>query len=227
MRIEEIEAGKQVSIEVIKDGNKMEFRTEVRKTVDGCILTDIIMYNGHALKFDAGGIRLNVTYTDEGGGRFYLWENCVVRNIVSNGARYHMIVSQLDVKATNRREYYRVYVGLPGKARMGNTQELYDVMVKDLSQHGFGLVSDKDIEYARNPLAILFVDDEMLKLNIEGLIVRKNEIDEKHILYGCRFDKENGIVQKYINEKQREDLRRARAGERQAEKKKEKNEKRG
>ncbi len=209
MRIEEIEAGSQVTIEVCRGNHKMEFKTEVVRTIEGCVLTNIVTHNDHVLKFDTNQVKVNLISVSESEGKLYVWENCIVRNIVSGGHKYHMIASQLDVKATNRREYFRVYAGLPGRARFGNNQEVYEVVVKDVSQKGFAIIYHKEIEYDKNPLVVLLVNESELSINIMGRIVRSEEIDDKHYLYGCRFEEDNPAIQKYVLDKQREELKRA------------------
>lgn len=209
MRIEEIEAGSQVTIEVCRGNHKMEFKTEVVRTIEGCVLTNIVTHNDHVLKFDTNQVKVNLISVSESEGKLYVWENCIVRNIVSGGHKYHMIASQLDVKATNRREYFRVYAGLPGRARFGNNQEVYEVVVKDVSQKGFAIIYHKAIEYDKNPLVVLLVNESELSINIMGRIVRSEEIDDKHYLYGCRFEEDNPAIQKFVLDKQREDLKRA------------------
>lgn len=210
MRIEEIEIGSQVTLEVCRGDHKMEFKTEVIRTIQGCVLTDTVTHNNHVLKFDTQQVKVNLISIDEGGNRLYIWENCVVRNIVNGGRKYHMIASPLDVKATNRREYFRVYAGLPGKARLGNKQEVYDVVVKDVSQKGFALIYHQEIEYDKNPLVVLLVNEESLSVNIMGRIVRREEIDDNHYLYGCRFEEDNPAIQKFVSDRQREELKRTR-----------------
>lgn len=213
MRIEEIEIGSQVTIEVCRGDNRMSFKTEVMRTIEGCVLTDTVEHSGHVLKFDTHQVKINLIHVGEGEGKLYIWENCIIRNIMNGGRKYHMIASPLDVKATNRREYFRVYAGLPGKARFGNKQEVYDVVVKDVSQKGFALIYHQEIEYDKNPLVVLLVNEESLSINIMGRIVRREEIDDKHYLYGCRFEEENPAIQKFVNERQREELKRTRGNE--------------
>lgn len=210
MRIEEIEIGSQVTLEVCRGSHKIEFKTEVVRTIDGCALTETVTHNEHVIKFDTQHVKVNLVAVDAAAGKLYIWENCVIRNIVNGGHKYHMIASPLDVKATNRREYYRVYAGLPGKARLGNRQEVYDVVVKDISQKGFAVIYHKNIEYDKNPLIILLVNEEALSINVMGRIVRSEEIDDKHFLYGCRFEEDNPKIRKFVNDKQREELKRTR-----------------
>lgn len=210
MRIEEIEIGSQVTLEVCQGSHKIEFKTEVVRTIDGCVLTDTVTHNNHVLKFDTQQVKVNLISVDEDAGKLYIWENCVVRNIINGGHKYHMIASPLDVKATNRREFFRVYAGLPGKARLGNKQEVYDVVVKDISQKGFAIIYHQSIEYDKNPLVVLLVNEEALSINIMGRIVRSEEIDDKHFLYGCRFEEDNPMIRKFVSDRQREELKRTR-----------------
>ena len=209
MRIEEIEVGSLVTIEVCREGHKMEFKTEVRRTIEGCVLTDTVSHNNHILKFDASKIKVNLMLIVEGEGKLYIWENCIIRNIVNGGHKYHMIASPLDVRATNRREYFRVYAGLPGRARFGNDQEVLEVVVKDVSQKGFALIYHKEVKFDKNPLVVLLVNESALSINIMGRVVRMEALDDKHYLYGCRFEEENPAIQRFVADKQREEIRRS------------------
>ena len=80
----------------------------------------------------------------------------------------------------------------------------FSVLVRDISETGFGFVSKEEYEVGRTiRLAISLTDRKTLVLS--ATIVRRDYNEEKNTYnYGCKFVEPNSYLSSYLMAKQRE-----------------------
>ena len=105
----------------------------------------------------------------------------------------------------NRRESFRLFLGLGAVVQIGSNKKAVNVILKDISENGFSFVEIEDIDAENLPVRLVF-NDMKTGISLIGNIVRKVTVGEKKIIYGCTLTSCNIDVARYINEKQRQFL---------------------
>ena len=141
----------------------------------------------------------------------YEWKNVIpfMANLKS-GERYLLLICEEKGKPVNRREHFRIWLGIEGTLRVGVSQSTMPVIIKDLSARGMGLVVQKEKDPIKNGslVHVHFYDEDMeMDYKIGGIVVRREEIDEHRMLLGCRFSTEHDSISSYIQRKERLNLR--------------------
>ena len=131
----------------------------------------------------------------------------VIKNITLKDIGICSVVfSPFDAKAINRRESFRVWLGYRAVANIHASRLSDNVIVKDLSTNGIGLVSKTDSNLKEgNTIHVIFKDETKdKKFNLTAQVVRINKIDEQKQIVGCKFPNTNGEIGKYVGQKQLE-----------------------
>lgn len=141
----------------------------------------------------------------------YEWKNVIpyMANLKS-GERYLLLICAEKGKPVNRREHFRIWLGMEGTLKVGVSKNTMPVIIKDLSASGMGLVVQKDKELIKNGslVHVYFYDEDFeLDYKIGGIVVRREEIDENRMLIGCRFTTEHASISTYIQRKERLNLK--------------------
>lgn len=207
MKIEELRAGADIILHVDIGGRKGDFPSLVIESVENGIIAEPVRINNKVLGFAVDNIKLSMTYiTGETAPIFWRVVSC--DTILRDGKTVYLIKSSIEGFEQNRREAFRVYVGVDGVAQVGINTKALDVIVKDISETGFSFVTEMELEKAINmPIRLVFRDAEMeMEFSLMGVVVRKVVIDEKKILYGCKISVDNPRLSTYINKKQRQQM---------------------
>lgn len=177
-----------------------------------CTVVEPIVVDGKVVSLSqaAGIVYFLHAYLQEE-EQLYEWKNVVpYMATLRNGDKYLVLICNEKGKAVNRREHFRIWLGLDGKVRFGISKDAIEIIVKDISSSGVGLIVPRDhAEVKIGSLANIYFYDKELEseFQVSSIIVRKEEIDENRILLGCRFSGENPSVSKYIQRKERLNLK--------------------
>ena len=163
------------------------------------------VYEGAVLDFDSANVTISmIAYEEEKSP--YMWQIVHITKEIRDNTAYHVISSNLSGVKINRRENFRLFLGLDATATLMGGKP-FSVIVKDISSSGFAVLVDMNnpISVHKNDIMQLeFVDksfEEDFVLN--GRVVRMDKTD-KYLLYGCRLLAENPTIDKYIANKQLE-----------------------
>ena len=153
----------------------------------------------------------NVTYVKE--EKPYIWDDIKIARISLPDYGYiNILISESNVKSHNRRDNYRLWIGIDGDITVVKTSLKYNVTVKDISSTGVGLITDIESECnIGDNIQIRYDDtyfDSKEKSNttkhftINAIIVRQVLVDAKHKIVGCEICKSSSELTKYIYTKQ-------------------------
>ena len=205
MRLNEVQAGDNIIIQVNINGQFADFPSIVTKLQGNGILAEAVRVSGKVVGFSGENIHLDLCYIRQDKPPI-IWKNVKCTTVLSNNRTLYNIVAFAEGYESNRREAFRLFVGASGVAQLGINRKALEVIVKDVSENGFSFVSTEDMENVINmPVRLVFKDMDK-SYSLMGLVVRKVVIDEKKILYGCKLSVENPEIVKYINYKQRQQM---------------------
>lgn len=205
MEIYELTTAHKMSITIANARTNISLNSNIVFVEDNKLYVEPFVYEGAVLNFDSANVTISmIAYEEEKSP--YLWQVVHIAKEVRDNTPYHVISSNLSGVKINRRENFRLFLGIEGTATLMGGKP-FDVLVKDISSSGFAVLVDmnKPINVHKNDIMQLeFVDvtfNEDFILN--GRVVRMDKTD-KYLLYGCRMVTENPVIDKYIANKQLE-----------------------
>lgn len=205
MEIYELTTAHKMSITIANARTNISLNSNIVFVEDNKLYVEPFVYEGAVLNFDSANVTISmIAYEEERSP--YLWQVVHIAKEVRDNTTYHVISSNLSGVKINRRENFRLFLGIEGTATLMGGKP-FDVLVKDISSSGFAVLVDmnKPINVHKNDIMQLeFVDatfNEDFVLN--GRVVRMDKTD-KYLLYGCRMVTENPVIDKYIANKQLE-----------------------
>lgn len=234
MLISEIPPNTEITILVHKGLNNITFTTksaeitneEELKIIDKLrktyvnkffVVADIIKEHDNVVGFPVGNIQYVLDCTVD--SKPYLFDGIQINAIkLPNGSEYHIIFNDKNMAPYNRRQEFRVWLGLDGIAQLGLNKAARNVIIKDISLSGIGFVTGIEYECKIGDSSRISFSDKQtdhntgevreLRFTINARIVRIKEVDEKTKVVGCVITNCNSRsnLQKYIAQKQRERL---------------------
>ena len=143
----------------------------------------------------------------------YAWSEVKIILASFKKETYYLIMSNQNAKETNRRAGYRQWVGHDGSLKLGLEPGSRDVVIKDISTGGIGLVVDGDVAPKIGETVHITYTDKVQTSNgipkefnfsLKAVVARKDDTIPNRTIIGCMFVKPNETVGKYINMKQTE-----------------------
>ncbi len=206
MEIREITTAYKMSITISNQNSNMILNSDIVFIRDGKLYVKPFEYNGVVLNFDSANVNVSmIAYQEEKAP--YLWKVVRIGREVLDGIAYHVITSELNGVRINRRENFRVFLGIDGTATVLSNGAKISAMVKDISENGFAILVDtsSEVKINKNELVLAEFYDRGLdqQFALTGRVMRA-EVLERAILYGCRLTKPEPAVQRYIANKQLE-----------------------
>lgn len=203
MRLSDLQDGDNIIIHVNINGQFADFPSVVKKKLQGEeILAEAVRIGGKVVGFLSENVHLDLYYIRQDRPPI-VWKNVKCKTVLFDNKTFYNITAFAEGYESNRRNAFRMFIGLSGVAQLGLNRKALSVIVKDVSESGFSFVSSEDIEDVINlPVRLVFEDIDR-NYSLMGLVVRKVVIGEKKILYGCKLSVENLELVKYINYKQR------------------------
>lgn len=136
----------------------------------------------------------------------YAWHSVSLPLVKIKGNTYYRVALVGEARPYNRRGSFRVYVGETMNITVFQSSgpQPFNVLVRDISESGFGFVSKEEYEISRTiRLSIPLTDRKTLVLS--ATIVRRDFNEEKGTYnYGCKFVEPNSYLSSYLMTKQRE-----------------------
>lgn len=204
MEIREITPTFKMSITISNQQSSMTLNSDIAFVNGDKLYVTPFEHNGVILNFNSNAVLISmIAYQEE--KTPFLWKVVHISREIIDGVHYHVITSEVAGVKINRRENFRVFIGIDGKATILGKEVPFDVMVKDVSESGFAILVDVTSEVKINKNEALMVDfyDAILdeRFTLTGRVVRA-EMTERYVLYGCRLLKDNDMMRRYIANKQ-------------------------
>ncbi len=171
-----------------------------------------IVHGNLVVNFDIGNVKNSVVYVGED-GKPLIWEGCVVKNMVYQNKKYHILYSDKEGKKLNRRESYRQFIGTRGILQIDNTHETKEVIIKDISLSGIALVLDDSTQLTDIGNFHLNYEDRDCKINVQlaGRLIRQEDADGKRRIFGGVINRSNVDLSGYITTKQKLEISKKRS----------------
>lgn len=202
MEKSELEKGQDIELIISWNGQTLSYKTTIFDFYNEWILIPAITARGKIIGFPEE-CNVDFIYTKEKG--LFRWQNVSLAPVRVGKKILHRII--LDGVGTpyNRRNAFRLFLGeqmgLYYSTEVGRNSTY--VLVKDISETGFGFFSKEDFDM-KHLVSIRLVDGTMA-LNLSGVIVRKQKIEGKDMyFYGCQLTHKYNILGQYIVMKQRQ-----------------------
>lgn len=201
----------------ITDPEEMKIIEKLRKTYINkfFVVANVIKEDGSIVGFPVGNIQYILDCTVD--SKPYLFNGIQINAIkLPTGSEYHIIFSDKNMAPYNRRQEFRLWLGVDGIAQLGLNKAAREVIIKDISMGGIGFVTGLDYECNVGDTAhISFSDKQVdrntrevkeLRFSINAKVMRIVEVDTKTKVIGCKITSCNNRagLEKYIAQKQRE-----------------------
>ena len=176
MLIKEVPKDAELTIEVSVAARKLEFKSQCIDTGMNYLYARPIIIDGKRVSFEASvTLSVSLVYIRED-------KNPGISTVTENGKSMYKITSSMEGYEMNRRQAYRLFLGLGAVAQIGINKKAVNVIIKDISENGFSFVGNEDIEVNKSPVRLVFKDmDDTISLM--GIVVRKVKAGEKKIIY--------------------------------------------
>ena len=208
----DIKPGQSVQIVASRGVRTMEFSTNVIEVDGKNVKIEPIYQDDKLVGFDnTTNVVLSMYVVSEEDSRVYVYMGVTIKSYrVSDGTVYQVVECRFEEgRVTNRRGAHRVWIGVIGSVMMGDSKHEHRVTIKDISATGIAFVCDDKTEVTMGmPLTLSFTDEENNKsFRLMATVVRSEDSEYQRIVYGCKFKEESNIISKYVNDKQRQNLK--------------------
>lgn len=233
MFINELEVGTELIVEVSDSKSNFNFTTNVIEITNEqdkayldmlieklkhapCVFVEKITYEDKIVNFDGAGFGCKATTTFE--DRPYVWQSVKIPKIsLPSGDSIHLLIAIDNVEPLNQRAEYRCFLGIDGFMRIGESKAIKNVLVRDVSISGIGVIADIGVNI--NPgdtVNISWYDGQYSTIKkeivdtlykIDAHVVRVVKMNNNRCIIGCVTDKKTSVVERYIATKQRERLK--------------------
>jgi len=197
--LRDIEEGQEITIacKLPSQENEIEFKATVTQTASQYIMLDIPKVEGKRLSFK--GVQTSILTEKDGGA--YVFTPC---NIVYYKDVYVAQCAK-EARKINRRKSFRVGISIMGSMIRGGDSPV-NVYVRDVSASGFSITTERQLSIGEE-ITVRY-SDMGIKLSLTGNIVRmvENQEEGKNV-YGCKLLRESEGIAQYVQQKQRDILR--------------------
>lgn len=222
MYISEIAANTDIKISVTIGTEKLEFTTKAVYIEDKGLdkvrshfvsaVAEPVRVDDKLVALRMGvGIVYSVQAFNAQEEKMYEWINVKPQMItLKDGRKFLLLVCKDNMKPLNRRRSFRLWLGADGVATLGLDKKPLDIVVKDISSGGIAFIAkDFGQKLLPNTLAHVsfFDEDTETNFNINAIILRTEELAESRVLFACKLSMESLVVNKFIKEKERINLR--------------------
>ena len=195
--LKDIAEGQEVTLscKLPAQDNEIEFKATVMQTSMQYIMLDIPRVDDKRLSFK--GVMTSLITERDGGA--YVFSPC---NIVFYQGNY---IAQCikEGRKINRRKNFRVGVSIMGSLIRGGDSPV-NVYVRDVSASGFSITTERILEIGEE-ITVRYTDMG-IKLSLTGNVVRTVTEEGKNV-YGCKLLRESEGIAQYVQQKQRDILR--------------------
>lgn len=206
MKLSELKSGDEITFEVLINSTPYEFKCTVLDDAGGnAIYTTPIRANNKVVSLASDSITINIILSRKDMMPVVWRRVSAVIDTHKKNTVYRVSCLTLGMEE-NRRSAFRLYLGLSAVAQIGTNRKAVDVILKDISESGFSIISKENLDEFEGNLARIVFSDEGKSFSVVGIIIRKFPYDDERFLYGCRLNQKTITLSRYINERQRKQI---------------------
>jgi len=207
MLLSQLVQNSNLILEININNKHLEFESVVFAKIGDYILIEPVRVNGKVVNFEIGNVLIDMLLI-RNDKKPIIWKRVLLKNTIYKTKTYYKVVPTGDGFEVNRRNAFRLYFEVKGVVQVGTNSVPIDIIVKDVSENGFSFVSKVNIEKPLKSIVRLVLVDLNKTLNLNGVLVRKEKINQLKYFYGCELNIQNRFLSQYIDEKKREMLSR-------------------
>jgi len=207
MLLSQLVQNSNLILEININNKHLEFESVVFAKIGDYILIEPVRVNGKVVNFEIGNVLIDLLLI-RSDKKPIIWKRVLLKNTIYKSKTYYKVVPTGDGFEINRRNAFRLYFEVKGVVQVGTNSVPMDIIVKDVSENGFSFVSKVNIEKPLKSIVRLVLVDLNKTLNLNGVLVRKEKVNQSKYCYGCELNIRNQFLSQYINEKKREMLSR-------------------
>lgn len=190
-----VEEGSQVVLHISHADKKMDMNAIINKVVKENL---VLIEPDYPKKVTFDNVVVDMEYIFEGIMPIF-WRNV---KIVYHKSRYYLHAPTEGVRH-NRREYYRVGVGMYVQFRRPG-HGVQQILLRDISVTGFSITDNsKQLGFKNEDMITVKFADLGFEFELKGKVVRSEELDGK-IIYGLELCNLCKGLSAYVNAKQRQ-----------------------
>lgn len=223
MYLDELELGQKLNLLAKIGPENLEFEISV-KDVDKAshsIFTDAILKDDRVISFKAKGLLVDLyMYIPDNAPRVFKNVKIKLINGKSGGFEYK-ISSYAEALSMNRRQNFRIYVGESIVLQCGLNHSTTDAIIKDISSAGVSFTVDESKATMKEGQVVHAVLNDRVEeisknysFQIYGLIIRREELENGLVTYGCKLNNHVPGLENYIMVKERIRLKKQKENER-------------
>ncbi|MBE5882637.1 MAG: PilZ domain-containing protein [Lachnospiraceae bacterium] len=196
--LRDIPVGQAITLacKIARQENEIEFRATVTQANPQYIVLDIPKVEDKHLSFK--GVTTSILTERDGGA--YEFTPCNV--VYYKGTYIAQCVN--EGRKINRRKNFRVGISIIGSMIRGGDSPV-NVYVRDVSASGFSITTERELNIGEE-ITVRYTDMG-IKLSLTGNIVRMVTEEEGKNIYGCKLLRESEGIAQYVQQKQRDILR--------------------
>jgi hypothetical protein len=204
MNISEVSNGSEVKIHAAISGHSIVLMTEAIFGVSAGLLVKPMEYFGKYMQFLEPS---NVEIRNRRDGRVYKFMSTTITPVKTRYGNFHLIRSASKLEPENSRKAERFYIEKLGLMSVnGNTQNLKNCLIHDISMRGISLILDNatNLKIGDNLDVMFRYGATLHNYEISTVVVRNFEIQGKRAV-GCSISNLNvdliGLLASKKNEK--------------------------
>lgn len=213
MKMSDLEVDQPITILIVAGEQKMEFPSSVILTNPKKYTTYLapIMKDGKILNFNGKGITTHIIVQLPDSKPLVFREVILNTMKKDDGSFCYGMQSKEDGVEVNRRGAFRCPLGISSMLRIGLNRTTYDIILRDVSLSGFSFVftgsGDEVCDVGQMVHTVL--NDYIAEVNknfsyqMYGTVVRREELENGKIVYGCKLAEVIKDLDNYIAMKER------------------------
>ena len=206
MYLSNLEVGTTVNIKSMRGIEEAKFETVLRRLSKGYAFFEAIRYKGTLVDFSAESVKTVILL--EINDLEYAVAANQLHVLYEDGIAYHVLPIFTELKLCNKRDTFRVEIGRPCTAQVGENRKAETAIVHNASFGGLGLISRSKPRLGDSVRVHMTAGVNSVPIVVTGKVVRVVEDDKNHNYFsGIQLDKENSKLNDYITLLQRNRLR--------------------
>lgn len=211
MLITELTTDTKIKIIAKIQDEEAEFESTIDEVVPNkrIVLAAPVYKNDKLVTFRGKGLIVDVLVTPPD-DKPQLFKNVTI-NLMKKGDNtyWYNLVTQAASKPQNRRKSFRCYVGIASTVQIGSNKSTEDIIIKDISVDGFSFVCSNEIDIPIDKVVHTVMNDyiqelaENFSFQIYGIVIRKQDLDDHRVVYGCKLNSHIKGLEVYIVKKER------------------------
>lgn len=206
MKLAEFPRGTKITICSSKENSYHEYQTEIIAAKENLVIAKPIMIEGRMVRFANEAAKHVINVSENRKAYVYQKVEIYMAKLPTKGNQSAICIqSNEDVKAVNRRDFFRVFLGVEGVMKSGKTTRTEEVVIKDISAGGLGVLCAATVHVPMQSAVVVTFVDELTseKFALECTVVRREEQEEQTVLYGCQLPKPSDEMEKFVARRQR------------------------